>query len=117
MIEDLGQDMRRVPQVRHMGSRRDLAMKRLLVAVALLFAQPATAATISVLLEGTADHPALILINGRFEKAPANDDEIALFSAYAADAEARKKGAILWLDSIGGTVWAAITKFDFFDFV
>jgi predicted nucleic acid-binding Zn-ribbon protein len=83
-------------------------MKRLLIAVALLFAdQAANAATISLISEGTADRPTLILINGQFDK-DAQQNEIGLFSAYAADAMAQKKDALVLLDSKGGVSWTGI---------
>src|SRR5262245_4774904 len=80
-------------------------MKRLLVVVTLLLAQPASAATISVLSEGTSKEPTLILIKGQFD----SDNDRNLFSAYAADAVARKTGAIVFLDSIGGAIWTGMS--------
>jgi hypothetical protein len=76
-------------------------MKRwMMIAAALFFVRQAQAADMSVIVEATADHPALILVKGQFMK---GDD--ARFSALA---DAQKTRAIVFLESQGGLAWMGI---------
>jgi hypothetical protein len=61
-------------------------MKRVLMLAIAFFLthQTMQAVDISVVAEGTADHPAIILVKGIFTKEGVKDD-IGLFSALAAD--------------------------------
>jgi hypothetical protein len=77
-------------------------MKRLqTVAVScFLLSQPTYAADISVLIEGTKDHPALLLIEGAFTSAEESNDK----GKFAEIAAAQKNGAIVFLDGQGGSL-------------
>jgi hypothetical protein len=70
-------------------------MKRLLMTVAALFlAQAAQAADISIVVDETADHPAIIMIKGQI----GDMQEAHLFSALAG----YQRKAVVFLDSPGG---------------
>jgi hypothetical protein len=80
-------------------------MKRLVVTAAALFlAHQTQAADISVVANETDDNPAIILIKGRFESADAKKD-VATFSTLST---ALHKPAIVFLDSLGGSLWTGI---------
>jgi hypothetical protein len=78
------------------------AMKRLLTVAVLFFLthQMAQAAEISVLIEGTKDHPALILIQGKFT----NEEESIDKGKFAEISAAQKNGAVVFLESQGGSL-------------
>lgn len=80
-------------------------MKRLLAIIfACGIAHAAHAHNITLVKEGTAEHPAIILIKGMLEM-DGHMDNVAEFSAVAA-----KEGrAIVFFDSPGGSVMTAIT--------
>jgi len=81
-------------------------MRHLLTITVALFLthQAAYAADISVIAEATADHPALILIKGRFEKGE-HERDIATFTAIAS---AQLHGAAVFLEGPGGSTLAGI---------
>jgi hypothetical protein len=80
-------------------------MRLLTVAVALFLThQSAVGGTISVITEGTSDHPAIILIKGVFSK----DDKFADIATFQTIASAQKNGAVIFLDSQGGSTWSAM---------
>src|SRR5215471_2467788 len=81
-------------------------MRHLLTITVALFLthQAAYAADISVIAGATADHPALIVIKGRFEKGE-HERDIATFAAIAS---AQLHGAVVFLEGPGGSVLAAI---------
>lgn len=82
----------------------DHIMKRLLIAVALLFSIPAQAASISLISEETSDHPAVILIKGSFLKGEENKD-VHWFTGLI---WTLKKPAIIFLDGNGGVLLGGI---------
>jgi len=80
--------------------RVDHVMRHLLaVAVTFLFTcQAARAADISLVLDGTPTHPAIIFIHGPFRR----DSDIGDIKNFATIAEDQKYGAIVFLESQGG---------------
>ena len=74
-------------------------MRHLLaVAVTFLFTcQAARAADISLVLDGTPNHPAIIFVHGTFRR----DSDIADIKSFTTIAEDQKYGAIFFLESQG----------------
>jgi hypothetical protein len=83
-----------------------MSMKVLLLTVglSLFLIQHAQAVTISIISEGTVEHPAIILINGQFLRGEDKQD-IQTFQDVAVR---QKHGAIVFLNSPGGVAWTAI---------
>jgi hypothetical protein len=69
----------------------------------LLLTQAAHAAEISVATEGRPGYPAIILIKGKLEKETFRED----IAAFQSIADKQRDGAIVQLESIGGSVAAA----------
>jgi hypothetical protein len=75
-----------------------------LIAIALLFNQGAQAADISLVADGTPDYPAIVLINGKLDRDSAGV-EIETFGTISS---AQRYGAVIVLESPGGTITTAI---------
>jgi len=76
----------------------------LLITIVLVLSPVAEAAEITVVAEGSEGYPALILVRGRFMK----EDIADAPRTFKAIAEAQEHGAIVFLESPGGSVGAAI---------
>jgi hypothetical protein len=79
-------------------------MRWLFITIALVLSQAAEAAAIIVVAEGSEGYPALILIGGRLMK----EDIAETLGKFLEIAEAQTYGAIVFLESPGGTVGAVI---------
>jgi hypothetical protein len=85
-------------------------MRRLSTTTVALFltSQAAYAADISVVMDETADHPALILIKGKIGDNQGKDARALEARQFEALAGIQKKAAIVFLDSAGGRTMTAI---------
>src|SRR5262245_31783797 len=86
-----------------LGNRRG-AWATIAAVAFFLVHQVAQAATVSVMAEGTADHPALISVKGRFEKGEHEQD----IASFAAIASGQLHGAVVFLEGTGGSALTAI---------
>jgi hypothetical protein len=79
-------------------------MRHLLIAAALLCSQAAHAAQVSVTTEGSPGYPALVRISGQFMDGVRGED----VTSFLRIAEDQRYGAVVYLDSKGGSITAAV---------